>query len=124
MMNLLCEEGFIAFALEHYDNPQCTSLQEFYEDLDRIKYLKRLINRLDGDRSQRNRLILNHLTVFINVFGVENGNRILFFRMEQKYHSQLKTYLQYLNTLHKEIPEVVLREISLDNELFEELRRI
>jgi hypothetical protein len=40
----ICDEDFLVFALQHYENPQCISLEEFYEDLDRIKYLKRLMN--------------------------------------------------------------------------------
>lgn len=120
----LCDEEFLAFALRYYDNPQCSSLSEFYEDLDRIKYLKRLMNRVDGDLDQRNRLILNHITILINVFGIINGNRILFFRMEPKYHIQTKTYLLYLNVLTKTIPEVCINAIPVDNTLLAELREI
>jgi hypothetical protein len=101
----LNDEEFLIFSLQHYENPQCGSLEEFYEDLDRIKYLKRLINRSDGDAEQKNRLIL-------------------FFRMENKYHQKLKTYLKYLNVLAVQIPEVDLMKIELDEELMNQLRNI
>jgi hypothetical protein len=120
----ICDEDFLVFALQHYENPQCISLEEFYEDLDRIKYLKRLMNRLDGDNEQRNRLVLNHIIILTNVFGARNANRILFFRMEQKYHKYLKTYLHFLNMLVAEIPEANLAVVEIDNKLFEELRKI
>lgn len=120
----LCDEEFLLFALQHYENPQCGSLEEFYEDLDRIKYLKRLMNRDDGDLAQRNRLILNHLIILTNVFGVRNANRILFFRMEERYHRCLKTFLQYLNMVVNEIPEVRLEGIQVDESLLAELRKI
>jgi|LauGreDrversion4_2_1035121.scaffolds.fasta_scaffold252827_4 hypothetical protein len=120
----LCDEGFISFALQHYENPQCESLGEFYEDLDRIKYLKRLMNRTDGDLAQRNRLILNHLIIITNVFGIKAGNRILFYRMEEKYHRYLKTYLHFLNVLAKEIPEAALSGMEMDDALLGELRKI
>lgn len=114
----------LIFALEHYENPQCGSLEEFYEDLDRIKYLKRLLNRVDGDRGQKNRLILNHLIILTNVFGIDAANRILFFRMEETYHKYLKTYLHFLNVLSRDIPEVRLNDIAIDEPLLQELRMI
>lgn len=122
--DVLSDEEFLIFSLQHYENPQCSSLEEFYEDLDRIKYLKRLMNRGDGDAGQKNRLILNHLIILTNVFGIVPGCRILFYRMEQKYHRQLKTYLHYLNVLAREIPETNISLIEMDNVLLEELRRI
>lgn len=121
---VLSDEEFLTFSLQHYENPQCSSLEEFYEDLDRIKYLKRLMNREDGDLFQRNRLVLNHLIIFTNVFGIVPGNRILFFRMEEKYHKYLKTYLHYLNVLARDVPEVDLKSILMDDSLLEELRKI
>jgi len=122
--DVLSDEEFLIFSLQHYENPQCSSLEEFYEDLDRIKYLKRLMNRGDGDAGQKNRLILNHLIILTNVFGIVPGCRILFYRMEQKYHRQLKTYLHYLNVLAQEIPEIDISLVEMDNALLEELRRI
>ena len=122
--DVLSDEEFLIFSLQHYENPQCSSLEEFYEDLDRIKYLKRLMNRGDGDAGQKNRLILNHLIILTNVFGIVPCCRILFYRMEQKYHRQLKTYLHYLNVLAREIPETNISLIEMDNALLEELRRI
>jgi hypothetical protein len=121
---VLSDEEFLIFSLQHYENPQCQSFEEFYEDLDRIKYLKRLINRSDGDVGQRNRLVLNHLIILTNVFGIVPANRILFFRMEEKYHRCLKTYLYFLNMLAKEIPEAMIGEIGMDEDLLEELRKI
>ena len=120
----LCDEDFLSFALRHYDNPQCGSLEEFYEDLDRIKYIKRLMNREDGDIGQRNRLILNHLIIMTNVFGIEEGNRILFYRMEEKFYPRLKTFLYFLNVLHLEIPEADIAAIPMESKLLEELRKI
>lgn len=120
----LNDEEFLIFSLQHYENPQCESLEEFYEDLDRIKYLKRLMNRTDGDAEQKNRLILNHLIVLTNVFGIVPCCRILFFRMESKYHQKLKTYLKYLNVLAVQIPELDLMNIELDEELTNQLRNI
>ena len=92
--------------------------------MDRIKYLKRLMNRTDGDSGQRNRLVLNHIIILTNVFGARTANRILFFRMEEKYHKYLKTYLHFLNMLVAEIPEANLAMVEMDDKLLEELRKI
>lgn len=120
----LSDEDFIFLALEHYENPQCESLEEFYEDLDRIKYLKRLMNRTGEDVGQKDRLIINHLIILTNVFGIVMTSRILFFKMEERYHRQLKTYLHFLNVLPKEIPEINLDAVGIDDKLLEELRKI
>ena len=47
-MNLfddLNETNYNMFAMKHYDNPQCTTVEEFNDDLNKIKYVKRLFNR-------------------------------------------------------------------------------
>lgn len=124
MKKRLCDEDFLILALEHYENPQCESLEEFYEDLDRIKYLKRLMNRTDGDLDQAMRLMLNHIIVLTNVFGSEMGSRMLFFKMEDRYHGQLKAYLQYLEMLPKEMPEADLGSVVMDEKLLERLRKL
>ncbi len=121
---VLSDEEFLIFSLQHYENAQCQSIEEFYEDLDRIKYLKRLMNRSDGDVGQRNRLVLNHLIILTNVFGIVPANRILFFRMEQKYHRYIKTCLHFLNVLAREIPEADLSTIEVDQVLLKELEKI
>ena len=116
------EVDFLVYALEHYENPQCSSLEEFYEDLDRIKYLKRLFNRPDDD--QKNRLILNHLIILVNVFGIVAANEILFFRMEEKYHGKLKTYLQFMKVLSNEVRVVDAEAVGIDETLLKELEKI
>jgi hypothetical protein len=121
----LCDEDFLILALRHYENPQCESLEEFYEDLSRIKYIKRLLNRNgEEDDGQRNRLALNHIIVMTNVFGMDMGSRILFFRMDERYHPQLKAFLLFLNMLPREIPEMDLSKIQTDSTLLEELRKL
>jgi hypothetical protein len=82
------------------------------------------MNRDEGDMGQRNRLILNHLIIMTNVFGIEVGNRILFHRMEEKFHPRLKTFLYYLNVLRHEIPEADIATIPMEDSLLQELRKI
>jgi len=116
----LDDENFILFASRNYDNPQCTSIEEFYQDLKRIKYLKKLFRRYIENDELKERLILNHLVVIYNVFGIRAANKMMFFRMEDKYWPILKTFLVYLNFLHED--EHV--EVPLDPDVISALRKL
>ena len=97
----LNEENFTLFAIRHYDNPQCTSTEEFYEDIRRFRYLKRLLKRYIKTGELRERLILNHLIVLSNLFGVDNTIKMLEFKIESEFWPILKTcllYLKYIDT--------------------------
>lgn len=112
------------FAMKHYDNPQCLSEDEFYDDLNRTKYLKRLFKKYKNSGVLKERLILNHIIIFYNVFGIECGTRLLFFKIEDEFYSILKTFLVYLNYLPEEIPEADLITIPLNTQAMKTLREI
>lgn len=116
----LNEENFVLFASKHYNNPQCTSIEEFYEDLFRFSHLKKLLKRYFVHDELRERLILNHLIVIYNVFGIQAANRMIFFKIEERYWSALKTFLVYLNYL-KESERV---EVPLDPYVIQVLRNL
>lgn len=116
----LDDENFILFASRNYDNPQCTSIEEFHQDLKRIKYLKKLFRRYIENDELKERLILNHLVVIYNVFGIKAANKMMFFRMEDKYWPILKTFLVYLNFLRED--EHV--EVPLDPDVVSALRKL
>ena len=48
------------YALLHYDNPHCIDIKEYFEDVRKLKYIKRLFNRYKEDGVMKERLILNH----------------------------------------------------------------
>lgn len=106
-----------------YDNPQCKGIEEFHEDLDRVKYLKRLFKKYLNSGVLRERLILNHLIILHNVLGPISV-RLLFFKLEKEIHSPLKTFMIYLNYLPENIPEVDLVDIPIDQKIAETLREI
>ena len=94
----LTEESLPLYAGQHYDNPTCTGLDEFYEDLNRVKYIKRWLSRHSTTKSTINhQLILNHIIIFFNVFGIEAATRILLYKIDTKHYSTLKTFLIYLS---------------------------
>lgn len=118
----LSEENFLLYAIKMYSNPHCQGINEFYEDLSRIKYIKRLLNKYDTKKCLKNRLLLNHLIILNNVFGSEACTRILFYKIEKRYHSYLKAFLHFLKMLPKSIPELNIDEIPVDHRILKILQ--
>jgi hypothetical protein len=115
----LNSDNFVLYASRNYNNNQCTDVEEFYEDLRRFKYLKRLFTRYEqGDLQER--LILNHIIVLNNVFGLKPANRMLFHKMEKRDWPALKTFLVFLNYL----PEDERVDIPLDENIIQKLREL
>lgn len=128
MNNVLSEKNFMLYAAKYYDNPQCIDTIEFLEDLKRIKYIRRLINKYIETGEIKEQLVLNHLIVLYNVFGIVPCTKILFFKLKEVI-SYLKPFLVLLNTL----PEIVTNidttpiytdVIPMDQKLIDRLRKI
>lgn len=113
----LNDENFTMYAMQHYDNPFCKGINEFNDDLTRVKYIKRLLNRYDKSKHLKERLILNHIILLNNVFGNEACCRILFFKVCPKLHPYLKSFLEYLQILPSSIPEADLSKILSDHRI-------
>jgi hypothetical protein len=116
----LNDDNWMMFASKYYKNIQCTSLEEFYDDLQRFKYLKRLFKRYLNNNDLQERLILNHIIVLNNVFGIKEANKMLFFKIEESHWPLLKTFLVYLNYL----PDDEYVDIPLDQNIIKVLRTI
>ena len=125
MVEKLNENNFLLFAMNHYDNPQCHSLEEFDEDLKKFLYLKKLITRYKKDNDLKERLILNHIIVLYNVFGA-NATRMLFYKVDKDYWDVLVTFLYYLGHMPETLPEygIVLSDIKLDEKVIAVLRKL
>ena len=124
MITELTEENFVMYAMKHYDNPACRGMAEFEDDLKKFRYLKRLFRKYTAG------LIVNHIVVLYNLFGPEAATKMLFFKVEEKYWSQLKTFLVYLSIMPVgfEVSKkgVVVQgfEIPLDEKVSNALREI
>jgi hypothetical protein len=114
----LTNGNYMMFALLHYDNPHCKDITEFFEDIKRLHYIRRLFKRYYDDNVLKERLIINHLVTFYNVFENKAATRILFYKVEKQYHPVLKTFLVFLNR----IPLEKYVEIGLDESIIEKLR--
>ena len=114
----LDEQNYLLYAMKFYDNPECQNVEEFYEDLNRTKYLKRLLRRYISTGALRERLILNHIIIFFNVFGISAGIRLLRYKIEKDLHPQLNSFFLYLDYITVDQVEdfdedvlMILREI-------------
>jgi hypothetical protein len=114
------EKNIKQYAVENYVNKACLSTDEFWEDFNRIKYIKRLLNKYNNTGDLKERLILNHLISFYNVFDINAANRMLFLKMDTVTLSALKTFLIFLNYL----PQGWYNEIPLDKTIIDKLRNL
>lgn len=121
----LTDSNFVVFAMHHYDNPQCHSVEEFDEDLKKFLYLKKLLSRYRKNGELRERLILNHIIVLYNLFG-ESATKMMFLKVDEECWSSLATFLVYLNRMPEEIPEygIILSDVKLDEFIISILRKI
>lgn len=120
VLNELTEENLFLYAAKHYQNPQFSDIEEFYEDLKRFKYIKRLVNRYLESGKLSERLILNHLIVVFNSFGYEAALEILKLKMNDKHWPIVKPFLIFLNYIRND----QLTGISQDKIVIEALRKI
>lgn len=122
-MQKLDSDNFILYAMKMYSGTS-SGLEDFYEDVNRIKYIKRLLLKYKKYNDLKERLILNHIIILQNVFGAEACSRILFHKLHRDLHSYLKSFLEYLQYLPKYIPEVDLNKINTDHRIDKILREL
>ena len=116
----LNHRNFKLYAMQHYNNPECTEVDEFKEDVNRFKYIKRLLSRYEAHDDLKERLILNHLIVIYNVFGIQPANRMIWYKIEKEHWPYIKPFLVFLNYL----PEDEKIEVPMDPVIIEKLRNL
>jgi hypothetical protein len=125
----LTDENFLIYCAKHYDNPQCQSTEEFLEDLQRIKYIKKLITRYVESGDLKERLILNHIIILSNVFGADHLSRILYLKMKPQY-KYIKPFLVLLNMMPERLLNIKDEKlidtniISMDETIIKQLRKL
>jgi len=116
----LTKDNLILFAAKHYYNPKCIDSEDFFEDLKRFKYIKRLLNKYEQTGQLSERLILNHLIVVFNVFGFQAGLDMLELKIELKHWGVIKPFLLFLNA----IKNTEYTNIEMDEKVVSALRDI
>ena len=115
----MTNDNYIGIAMHCYDNIQCNTIEEFENDLYRIVCAKKLIDKYISSKKVNLRLLLNHIIVLHNSFGVVIID-LLRLRLERKHYSVIKTILVFL----KYIESNTWNDVCEDAFIFNELRRI
>jgi len=120
MIDELNEGNILLYAAKHYYNPTFSDIEEFHDDLKRFKYIKRLVNRYLETGNLPDRLIMNHIIVVFNVFGIEPAFNILKVKLDEKHWPIVKPFLIFLNYIKND----QLIGVSMDQKVVEVLRKI
>jgi hypothetical protein len=116
----LTEKNLLLYAAKHYSNPKFADIDEFYEDLKRFKYIKRLLNRYLETDDLAERLLLNHFIVVFNMFGIEAALEILELKLEDRHWPIVKPFLIFLNYIRND----QYTGITMDPNVVDILRKI
>lgn len=120
--NELNEDNYILFAIKYYDNPQSTTKEDFYDDLKRFRWIKKLFKRYKNFGELNVPLLINHFIILYNIFG-EAATPLLFYKMDPEFWSIVKTFIVYLGRL-PEHPKTEIHNIPVDIDFLEKLNSI
>ena len=126
---VLTHQNFILFCIKAYDNPHCIGMDEFLNDIRRIKHIKKLITRYKKTGEFKTRLILNHIIILNNVFGPEATCKIVLLKMD-KHLKYIKPFLILLNIMPLVIHDVGIKgpiytdDIPMDQHVINQLRKL
>lgn len=115
----LTHKNYFLYCAKHYDNPQCVDVDEFRDDLSRIKYIKKLITRYEQKEKDNSNhlinLILNHIITLYNLFGADHLPRIVYLKMKDQL-KYITPYLILLNCMPDKMYNIDNEEIILTDE--------
>lgn len=116
----LTDENLYLYAAKNYYNPLYIDAEEFEEDLQRFKYIKRLLNRYMETDQLNERLVLNHLIVIFNSFGIEASLNILELKLNKNHWPLIKPFLIFLKYIRND----QYTEVAMDPYIVDKLRKI
>jgi hypothetical protein len=120
-MNEDLDGDLIIFAAKHYYKPSGhVDPEEFYDDMKRFKYVKRLLNRYLETGIVSERLLLNHFIVLFNVFGNYAALKLIVNKLDKKHLPAVKSFMLFL---HQLAPNQMV-DIKTDENVIEVLRKI
>ena len=119
MFKTITKDNWLLYAQKNYDNPTLEKEVEFYDDLKRFKYLKRLFRKYHLTGNIKIRLAVNHIIVLQNVFGVEACVTLLLYKMDSEYWGILKSILEYLQYIYPDELKSIDYNYDVKNKLEE-----
>jgi len=125
----LTNDNYLIFCAQHYNGSKYYTTEEFVEDLNRVKYIKKLVTRYIENDDLKERLILNHIIVLNNCFGPEITCKILYLKLKSQMR-YVKPFLVLLNILPEKIYNVDNQEtidtdvIDMDQNIITKLRKV
>ena len=129
MHNLnLTPDTVMIYAVKVYDKPIYVR-SELADDMKHFSYLRRLFRRYTQYGELKERLILNHLIIVYNLFGLPAATRLLFYHIRPEDYGILKTFLVFLNYMPTSVhgingKTIVSSELKLDSNIVQILRTI
>jgi len=119
----LNNQNMMFYMAMNYQDKQSDGSEEFLEDVNRIKYIKRLISKYMDTGVLKSRLLMNHLLVLVNVFGPFPCTRILMYKIDQKHHEIIATFLDELNALSPEMKSLTSIDVKVRDIIRKEMRQ-
>jgi len=117
----LNDTTFTLYAMQNYYNPVCIDAEEFYQDLKRFKYIKRLLSRYFDTEVLAVNLILNHLIILFNIFGSEAGLKMIEYKLiNDDSLPIIKPFLIHLKVISND----KYTNVEMNKEAVEALRKI
>jgi hypothetical protein len=80
-------------AMDSYYNSKFGLTKEFKSDLNKIKIITKLLSRYYTSNKINTGLVLNHVVILINIFGIRTTNNMLFATTKSKFHGSIKSLL-------------------------------
>ena len=118
----LNEDNYVLFAIKYYDNPQAVTREDFFEDLSRFKYIKKLLRKYVKSGDLKVDLLINHFIIIFNVFN-DASIPLLFFKLEKELWASLKAFLIFLNRI-PDYPKSFITEIPIDENCLRKLEEL
>jgi len=118
----LNDDNYILFSIKYYDNPQAVTQEDFFEDLNRFKYIKKLLRKYIKTGDLKTSLLINHFIIVFNIFN-DAALPLLFFKLEKELWSSLKTFLLFLDRI-PEYPKTFINDIQIDETCLKILKSI
>ena len=113
---IVTEDNFILFAAKYYDNKNCCSVDEFEEDLQRFKYLRKLFYNYRNKAILRERLILNHIVILYNIFEPVRCTEMLSLKLLD-YLEELLPFLDILGYTPRTMMELKEKDFFINTNI-------